>query len=96
MCIDGYFLLGILDTPPLACRESIVSDKWITEELEAIDVGSYLGLPRNLLPEVFFESGLPVWEELHPRGGCRGLEVPSSLDVPIFDYSKAFFLDCMT
>ena len=60
------------------CRESIVSDKWIIDELESSDVGSYMGLPRGLLPEVFFEDELPVWEELHPRGGCRGLEVVHS------------------
>ena len=54
-----------------------MSDKWITEELESSDVGSYMGVPRNLLPEIFFEEELPAWEELHPRGGCRGLEVRS-------------------
>ena len=52
-----------------------MSDKWITEDLESSDVGSYMGVPRNLLPEIFFEEELPAWEELHPRGGCRGLEV---------------------
>lgn len=61
------------------CRESIVSDKWITEEVESSDVGSYMGVPRDLLPEVFFEEDLPPWEELHPRGGCRGLEVKDAL-----------------
>ena len=63
------------DAFQLHCRESIVSDKWITDELESSDIGSYMGIPRNLLPEIFFEDELPPWEELHPRGGCRGLEV---------------------
>lgn len=61
----------------LFCREAIVSDKWVIDELEDIDIGSYLGLPRQYLPEVFFENLLPG-EELHRRGGCQGLEVSSA------------------
>lgn len=60
------------------CRESLVSDKWVIDELEDVDIGSYLGIPRQLLPEVFFDE-LPSGEELHPRGGCQGLEANLSI-----------------
>ena len=64
------------------CRLRLLAGKSLRDELTLADVGKYVEVDRSLLPEVFSDSP-PPQELMHPKGGCRGLQVTKALSASL-------------
>lgn len=63
------------------CREALMAKKSLADDLARADCAKYVELDRALLPEVF-ATNASKWEQLHPKGGCPGLQVGSPAGQP--------------
>ena len=71
--------------PPCARREQCLTES-TAAELGPPDLGKFYALPRAELPEAFPHFEEDSFEDMLPRGGCRGLQAgsPGRLFLPVY------------